>query len=80
MKRWLFFNYGVFCHLLFRVTSAYLAGFVGNLVVAKSIDTPSAAPLGVALAPPPTPHLSNQVLQVASVQESSQRRMVDSRS
>jgi protein-S-isoprenylcysteine O-methyltransferase Ste14 len=50
MKRWLFFSYGVFSYLLFQITSAYLAGFVGNLLVAKSIDTPSAAPAGVALA------------------------------
>lgn len=50
MKRWLFFIYGVGCHLLFLVTFAYLAGFVGNFLVAKSIDTPSSASLGQALA------------------------------
>jgi methanethiol S-methyltransferase len=39
MQRWLFFVYGVASHLLFLGTFAYMAGFVGNLVVAKSIDT-----------------------------------------
>lgn len=40
MRRWSFFIYGVFCHLLFLATFAYLAGFVGNLLVPKTIDTP----------------------------------------
>jgi protein-S-isoprenylcysteine O-methyltransferase Ste14 len=50
MKRWLFFTYGVGCHLLFLVAFAYLAGFVGNLLVARSIDTPSSLPLHWAIA------------------------------
>src|SRR5262249_28708699 len=50
MKRWLFFIYGVGSYLLFLVTFAYLAGFVGNFIVAKSIDTPSPASLVEAVA------------------------------
>jgi protein-S-isoprenylcysteine O-methyltransferase Ste14 len=38
MRRWSFFVYGVFCHLLFLVTYACLAGFVGNFLVPWSID------------------------------------------
>jgi protein-S-isoprenylcysteine O-methyltransferase Ste14 len=46
MRRWSFFVYGVVCHLLFVATFAYLAGFVGNLLVPRSIDTPSSASAG----------------------------------
>jgi protein-S-isoprenylcysteine O-methyltransferase Ste14 len=41
MRRWLFFGYGVACHLLFLATYAYLAGFVGNVLVPRSIDGPA---------------------------------------
>lgn len=39
MKRMAFFLYGVGAHLCFLAVYAYLAGFVGNLVVPRSIDS-----------------------------------------
>ena len=39
MQRWIFFLYGLACHLLFLVTFAYLVAFVGDLFVPKSIDS-----------------------------------------
>jgi protein-S-isoprenylcysteine O-methyltransferase Ste14 len=39
MRRWSFFVYGIFSHLLFLATYAYMTGFVGNLLVPKSIDS-----------------------------------------
>jgi methanethiol S-methyltransferase len=39
MQRWSFFVYGVFCYLLFLGIYAYLAGFVGNFLVPKSLDS-----------------------------------------
>jgi methanethiol S-methyltransferase len=47
MRRWIYFVYGVFCHLLFLATFVWMAGFVGNLLVPGSIDS---APTGVASA------------------------------
>jgi len=49
MKRWLFFLYGVGCHLLFLATFAYMIGFVGNLLVPKSIDSPAESSTVVAI-------------------------------
>src|SRR4051812_47468837 len=43
MRRWSFFVYGVTCHLLFLGTFAYMAGFVGDFLVPKSINTASAS-------------------------------------
>src|SRR5437773_11885740 len=39
MKRWLYFLYGVGCHVLFFGVYAYLAAFVGSVLVPKTIDT-----------------------------------------
>lgn len=53
MLRRFFFAYGLIAHLLFFAVYAYLAGFVGNLLVPKTIDSsPSAntlAAIGVDL-------------------------------
>ncbi|MEM7231520.1 MAG: methanethiol S-methyltransferase [Planctomycetota bacterium] len=42
MSRLLFFIYGVGGHVVFLATYVYMAGFVGNLWVPKSIDSPDA--------------------------------------
>lgn len=39
MRRWLFFLYGVGCHLMFLVCYAWLACFVGNIPLTKGIDS-----------------------------------------
>jgi protein-S-isoprenylcysteine O-methyltransferase Ste14 len=50
MKRWLFFVYGVGCHLLFFAVYAYMAGFVGGFLTPKSIDSTAAGLTAAAVA------------------------------
>ncbi len=50
MKRWLFFGYGVACHLFFFAVFFYLIGFVGNFLVPKSIDVPATNSMSRAIA------------------------------
>ena len=50
MSRKLFFIYGLGCHLMFLLVYAYMAAFVGNLWVPKSIDSATSTPAPVAIA------------------------------
>jgi methanethiol S-methyltransferase len=50
MRRTIFLAYGLACYALFGAVYAYFAGFVGNFLVPKSIDSGKPGPVGVAVA------------------------------
>lgn len=50
MVRGLAFLYGTICYLIFFGTFLYAIGFIGDLVVPKTIDTGVAGPIGTAIA------------------------------
>jgi protein-S-isoprenylcysteine O-methyltransferase Ste14 len=49
MKRIAMLAYGAVCYVVFFATFLYAIGFVGNLIVPKSIDSVPTGPLGTAL-------------------------------
>ena len=49
MKKLLVLIYGLVCYGIFFATFLYAIGFVGNLLVPKSMDAVSDVPLGTAL-------------------------------
>lgn len=49
MKKWLLLGYGVLCYAGFGATSLYLAGWLGNLGVPRSIDAPRSDSILIAL-------------------------------
>ena len=49
LKRVTVFVYGVVCYLAFFATFLYAVGFIENVAVPKSMDSPATAPLGQAL-------------------------------
>jgi len=49
MRRWLFFVYGVLAHVSFLAVYAYMACFVGNFIVLRTIDANASGPIATAI-------------------------------
>ena len=49
MKRFATLTYGIFSYAVFFATFLYAIGFIGNLIVPKSIDSVPTSSLGKAL-------------------------------
>ena len=49
MRKTLSFIYGVFCYVVFILSFLYAVGFLGNLIVSKSIDAGDESNLGLSL-------------------------------
>ncbi len=50
MKRWLYLSYGLAMYLMFLAVYAYFAGFVGDFLVLRSIDSPVTSDFATATA------------------------------
>src|SRR5580765_3638097 len=50
MKRFGYFLYGLFCYLVFVATLLYAIGFIGNLVIPRTLDGVPSVPVGQATA------------------------------
>ena len=50
LKRIGFFAYGVVCYAIFFGTFLYAIGFIGGVIVPKTLDGPATAPLAEGIA------------------------------